>query len=207
MCRFQVLLFDLGGVLVEWVGSAGLLSLADGTLDAEAARRFWLESPWVRRFERGQCNPLEFARGVVEALGLRLPPEEFLVHFTRWDKGPFPGTADLLRELRGRYLLACLSNNNVIHWPRLRDEFSMGRFFDRCFISCEIGLVKPDPEVFRYVRRELGVPAGRILFIDDNPECTEAAAGEGLATATARGIEAVRQALDGLLDPWTPRRQ
>jgi putative hydrolase of the HAD superfamily len=198
---FEVLLFDLGGVLVEWVGSPGLLALAAGTLDAEAARRFWLESLWVRRFERGQCSPPEFARGVVEELGLQIPPEEFLVHFTRWDKGPFPGTTDLLRELRGRYLLACLSNNNIIHWTRLRDEFSLGQFFDRCFISCEIGLVKPDPDVFRHVRRELGVPAGRILFIDDNPECTEAAAAEGFSAVLARGIEAVRQALDRILDP------
>ncbi|GAB4125882.1 MAG: HAD family phosphatase [Acidobacteriota bacterium] len=206
MRRFEVLLFDLGGVLVEWVGSAGLLSLADGSLDAEAARRFWLESPWVRRFERGQCSPLEFACGVVEELGLRLPPEDFLVHFTGWDKGPFPGATLLLRELRGRYRLACLSNNNTVHWPCLRDEFSLGKLFDRCFISCEIGLVKPDPDVFRYVRRELGVPAGRILFIDDNPECTEAAAAEGFTVLTASGIEGVRQALEGVLGPWTPER-
>ncbi len=201
MRDFDVLLFDLGGVLVEWTGGPGLLSLAGAAMDGESARRFWLESPWVRRFERGLCTPDEFARGVVDELGLTVSPAEFLKQFTGWDRGPFPGAVDLLGKLRGRFKLACLSNNNVIHWTRLRDDFSLGSRFDRCFISCEIGLVKPDPAVFRFVCRELDTPPGRILFFDDNPECTHAARAEGYSAVTVKGILEVRRTLDGVLEP------
>lgn len=200
MPSYDVLLFDLGGVLVQWVGSQGLMEFAGERLSPESARRFWLESPWVRDFERGRCTPLEFARGVVAELDLAIPPEDFLQAFTSWDRGPFPGAVELLEDLRSRCTLACLSNNNVIHWTRLRDDYGFGKRFDRCFISHEIGLIKPDHEVFEYVRRALGVPPARVLFLDDNPECTEAAQRLGFAAVTVRGVDEVRQALQDRLD-------
>ncbi len=191
-----VLLFDLGGVLVRWEGSAGLLELTDGRLSREEARRFWLNSPWVRRFEAGKCSGTEFAAGAVNELGLAVPAEEFLDRFTGWDRGPLPGAHELLDELRSHYQLACLSNNNEIHWPKIRDEFGFRRFFDRCYLSHEIGLIKPDREVFDYVLRDLALPPESILFFDDNPECVEAARKVGLRAELAQGVEAVRSHLD-----------
>ncbi|GAB4254299.1 MAG: hypothetical protein Kow00109_29760 [Acidobacteriota bacterium] len=199
--KIRCVLFDLGGVLVEWVGTPALVDLTGGRLSEEEARRFWLESPWVVRFERGQCTPEQFARGAVAELGLSMSPQEFLERFKTWDRGPLPGAWELLDELRGRYLLGCLSNNNALHWDIIRNDFDFGRRFDRCYLSHEIGLAKPDPGIFEYALQDLGLPGHQVFYLDDNPECVEAARRVGLEAELARGVPEARRRLQeaGLL--------
>lgn len=191
----QTILFDLGGVLVEFDGVAPLIALSGGRLDKEGARRFWLMSPAVREFETGRCGAEEFARRALAELGFAMAPEVFLRQFVSWDRGPMEGALDLLDALKPQFLLACLSNNNVLHWNRLREETKLPGKFHRCYLSQEIGLMKPDRESFAYVIRDLGVPPERILFFDDNPECVEAARLLGIHARRARGVGEVKAAL------------
>jgi putative hydrolase of the HAD superfamily len=196
MTKPSVLLFDLGGVLVDWAGNEPLLALTHGRLDPEAARKFWLESPAVRDFETGRCGAGEFATAVVAGLRLDCPPEDFLAQFESWDRGPFPGAAELLAELAPHYFLACLSNNNELHWRRLwRQHPHFLDRFHRLFASFEIGKIKPDPDIFEYVLAQLQVPPGAVLFFDDNIECVEAARRLGMRACQTKGVAAVRAAL------------
>lgn len=199
--NLQLLLFDLGGVLIEWVGTAGLEGLTRGNKGSEEARRFWLESPAVRLFETGQCTPEEFSERVVDSLGLEVTPQEFLQHFLSWDRGPFEDSEALLTELSVSIRLGCLSNNNILHWTRLREETSLPDHFEYQFISHEIGLMKPDREVFEYTLEKLPFQGAEILFLDDNPECVEAARNCGLIAQEVHGPRAVRDLLSefGLL--------
>jgi putative hydrolase of the HAD superfamily len=190
----SAILFDLGGVLVDWDGVGPLRKLTQGRLSQEQARRFWLESPWVRKFEMGHCSAEAFGAGVVEELQLGISSEKFLAAFKSWDRGLFPGAFELLRELKPRYQLYCLSNNNPLHWEsselqRLLQNFS------RTFVSFEIGLIKPDLAVFEYVAERLPEPPSRVLFLDDNPECITAAIQGGFQACQAKGIEAARRAI------------
>ncbi len=197
MATIRVLLFDLGGVLVEFDGITPLLELCAQRIDREAARRFWLMSPSVRRFETGQCGAEEFAAGAVRELGLSLAPKLFLERFVSWDRGPMEGAFNLLESLRGRFLLACLSNNNELHWRRLQ-EMGLAARFDRCYLSQEIGLMKPDRAAYDHVVRDLGVSPGEILFFDDNIECVEAARQAGLTARQTRGVSEAQAALVSL---------
>ncbi|UCF35969.1 MAG: hypothetical protein JSU96_14235, partial [Acidobacteriota bacterium] len=110
MGKFDLLLFDLGGVFVHWDGITPLLKHSRKKLTAEDARRFWLESPWVRKFETGSCSPEAFARGVIEELDFDMAVEEFVPEFISWDRGPLPGAVALLEELSSIEDLGCLSN-------------------------------------------------------------------------------------------------
>ena len=193
--RITCILFDLGGVLVQWDGVPALVEVSRGRLTEEDARRFWLESPSVMRFERGQCGLQEFARGAVKELGLAMDPEEFLARFKTWDRGPLPGAWELLDELRGRYLLGCLSNNNALHWEIIRNDFDFGRRFDRCYLSHELGLTKPEPGIFEYALRDLGLPASRVFYLDDNPECVQTARSLGMYAEPSRGVSEARARL------------
>jgi glucose-1-phosphatase len=199
MPSIQVLLFDLGGVLVDFDGITPLVGLAGGRLSREEARRFWLLSPSVRRFETGRCSGEEFARGAIAELGLEIAPAFFLREFLAWDRGPMPGALDLLDELRPRFLMACLSNNNELHWARLCAETGLAGKFHRCYLSQEIGLIKPDHEIFDHVIRDLAVSPARILFLDDNPECVEAARAAGMNARQARGVQEARAALSAVV--------
>jgi putative hydrolase of the HAD superfamily len=193
--RFEVLLFDLGGVLVEFDGITPLVALSGNTLTREQARRFWLLSDAVRRFETGRCSGEEFAAGAVAELKLNIAPDLFLQQFVSWDRGPMPGALELLDLLKPRFFLACLSNNNELHWRRLREETGLLGRFHHCFASQEIGHMKPDRESFDHVVRNLGVAPDRILFLDDNPECVDGARAAELVAFCARGVDGVRAAL------------
>ena len=194
----QVILFDLGGVLVEFDGIAPLIALSGNKLDQEGARRFWLTSPSVRKFETGKCGAEEFARGAMSELGLAMAPDVFMRQFVSWDHGPMDGALSLLDALKPRFLLACLSNNNELHWNRLLKETKLPEKFHRCYLSHEIGLMKPDRESFAHVVRELGTAPEHILFFDDNPECVDAAKLQGFHARCARGIGEVRAVLSEL---------
>jgi hypothetical protein len=83
----DVVLFDLGGVLVDFGGVGPMRTLAKIDSDEELWQR-WLTCPWVRCFESGQCSAEEFATGVVDEWELELSPESFLDAFGRWPGGP-----------------------------------------------------------------------------------------------------------------------
>ncbi len=191
----EILLFDLGGVLVHWDGVGSLRELTGARLSKEEARKFWLDSPAVRRFERGEISEVEFAADAIAELDLEMTPSDFLARFAEWDRGPFPETPKLLAELRPRFRLACLSNNNALAWPRIRDARGLSTFFERCYLSHEIGAAKPDREIFEFVLSDLKRPADRILFFDDNSECVESARTAGFQAEVVAGVEGVRQAL------------
>lgn len=181
----RCVLFDLGNVLVRFRGVDRVAELLGAGAATEAHWERWLRSPVVRDFELGRLAPEEFAARFVAELELGLGPGELLAELERWISGPLPGSLELLDELRPRFVVACLSNTNPLHVPRLRRQF--GDRFDRLFASCETGLLKPDPAAYRHVVAELGLEPSAILFFDDARLNVEAASELGLAAVRVQG--------------------
>ena len=160
----KVIMFDLGGVLVENAGGAGLAAMLPVPLEPAELWQRWLASPAVRRFERGQIPSDEFACAFVEEWQLGLEPAAFLEAFAAWPRGLYRGAEALLRELRGRHHLACLSNTNSLHWQRLPQ---LQPLLDSCFLSHQTGFVKPDREAFEHALERLGAAPQDVYFFDD----------------------------------------
>ncbi len=192
--KLQAILFDFGGVLVEWDGTEPLRDLTGGRLSAEEARLFWLGSAAVRRFETGCCTEEEFAQAAVKELQADLSPAEFIVQFTSWDRGLLPGAQQLVDRLKSQIPLYCLSNNNSTYWalPHLRE---LRAAFAKTFVSFEMGLMKPDVAAFEYVAKRIAEPVEQVLFLDDNPECVAAAREVGFVAEVARGVVEVERVL------------
>lgn len=181
------LIFDLGGVLLNYDVEADTRALAEAGLP-EYAR--WHEYPELGIIANGYLNGL-------------ISDEEFC---TRIDPFCAPGTsdetkfhsmqavlADIPRErlealvkLRERYKVYLLSNINHLSW-----EYSLGQFekagispgscFDKVFLSFEMGMAKPDPQIFLHVLEDTGSKADETLFLDDSSENIAAAAAVGIA--------------------------
>jgi FMN phosphatase YigB (HAD superfamily) len=190
----DLVLFDLGGVLIELGGVASLQEMAAMVSEEEVWHR-WLASPWVRRFERGHCSASEFSRGVVGEWGLAVSPTRFLEIFRQWPIGPFAGAPELIAEVRRSVPIGCLSNTNTLHWDYQSSQWPMLSTFDFRFLSFELGLVKPDQEMFRTVADRLPVSPERVLYIDDVALNSDAARSFGFRSQQVRGIDEVRQAL------------
>jgi HAD superfamily hydrolase (TIGR01509 family) len=192
--RIDLVLFDLGGVLIRPGGVAPMRALS-GIDSDEALWTRWLTCQWVRRFEAGQCTPAEFAAGMVDDWELELEPAAFLEEFGRWPEPPFAGALELIDQVQERVPAAFLSNMNSLQWSANYEGIPLTEAFGFRFLSFELGLVKPDAAIFDAVAARLPVPRHRVLFLDDNAVNVEAAERAGFAAGHVRGLDAARDAL------------
>ena len=193
--ELRVVLFDLGGVLVEFTGPATLLRWLGGRLAPEQVWPLWLGSSVVRAFESGRVEPHVFADRLIADLGLPVDRREFLDDFAAWPRALYAGAAELIARVPPSYLRATLSNTNVLHWPRITDELKLGAIFDRHFPSHLIGKLKPDREVFAHVAQTLGCEPSAILFLDDQPLNVQGARAAGLRATRVSGVAEAESAL------------
>ncbi len=194
----EVLLFDLGGVLVELGGVPKFLEWLDHSMSVDEMWRRWLQSPAVRRFEIGQATVEEFGEAVVREFGLSIGAKEFIEAFISWPRRPYPGVVPLLTSLRDSYRLACFSNTNELHWERIGERMGLGQYFESCFLSHMIGRLKPDKEAFEFVVDALGLAPERILFLDDNQLNVDGALSAGLQARRTHGFTEVMTTLEDL---------
>lgn len=90
-------------------------------------------------------------------------------------------TEELIKALKadGRYRLFVLSNMSHEFIEFLR-RVPVYRHFDGEVVSCEEGICKPEPEIYRLLLERYGLDPRETLFIDDRPENVEAAEREGI---------------------------
>lgn len=94
---------------------------------------------------------------------------------------------DFLRKIAQTYRIFLLSNTNLIHvtaFTAINDRlFGKGVFesiFEKHYYSCEMGMRKPDAEIFEFVLAQNGLDRTTTLFIDDSPQHVEGALKTGL---------------------------
>ena len=133
-------------------------------------RQVWAE------FERGATTALELRlkrfRLLFDEIGISLNLQDFSQRYLEnlaHTSDLFPGTAELLQTLTGRYHIA-LVTNGLKEVQRLRLENSAIRpFIEKIFISEEIGVAKPAAGFFEAVFQEIGLPLkNQVLIIGDS---------------------------------------
>jgi len=191
----DVVLFDLGGVLVELAGIGQMMAWCPHLPDVGTLWRQWLGSQAVRRFETGGATRHAFAADMVAEFALPVDPEVFLAAFSAWPKGVVDGGRELLADLREHCTIASVSNTNEIHWARVCDEWALHGLFHHNFPSHLVGALKPDDDYFEHVLGALGTPAARVLFVDDNAINVEAAARFGVVARRVTSPAEVRRVL------------
>jgi hypothetical protein len=91
----ELLLFDLGGILVEFSGSRGLPPLLRIPLSPSDIQKKWTASPTLRAVETGHLTPPEFAELFVQQWGVAVSSTELLSAFRSWTRGLLPGARDV----------------------------------------------------------------------------------------------------------------
>ncbi|MEP7330350.1 MAG: HAD family phosphatase, partial [Betaproteobacteria bacterium] len=142
----DVILFDLGGVLIELAGVEKMLEWSKGLAGTDDLWRRWLQSHAVRAFETGRIGTDEFAVRLIEEFGVPVAPAEFLHAFDGWPRALYPGAKELLAELAPHFELASVSNTNEMHWQRFTGEWTLDQSFHHNFPSHRVGKLKPDAE-------------------------------------------------------------
>jgi len=200
MFPFDVILFDIGGVLLTngWDHAERAALSAQFHLD-----RAELETHHVKAFEpweRGELTLDEYLNAVVFYQPRDFSREEFFAAMCMQSK-PLPDSAMcILKELVAldKCVVGALNNE-----ARETHEFRMATFGLRdylksTFTSCYMGLRKPDANIYRRALGILGKAAERALFIDDRLENVAAAAAIGMKAIRFTGADALRRDLQAL---------
>ncbi len=180
-----LLLFDLGGVLLENTAFDALNRLTSSVSNVNEFKERWLRSPAVRCFELGHSAPHEFAAAFLDEWQVTLTPENFLREFTAWPRGFYPGAQDLLATLRKDFRIACLSNSNELHWARFG---GFQGIFDTALSSHCLGVIKPDESAFLRALEICAVDPAQVWFFDDSLSNVRSAERLGLRAFHVEGF-------------------
>ena len=193
-----LLLFDLGGVLLENTAFDALTQLSSSPLGLGDFKERWLSSPAVRSFELGHSAPRDFATAFLDEWQVALSPDEFLREFTAWPRGFYPGARELLTTLRKDFRTACLSNSNALHWEKFG---GFQGIFDYALSSHRLGVIKPDQSAFLRALEICAVAPAEVYFFDDSLSNIRSAERLGLRAFHVEGVVQLKHVLSahGLL--------
>jgi putative hydrolase of the HAD superfamily len=165
-----VLTSDLGIALTAWAEADGIdyahyqdvMRTLLGTSAGEEARY----NP-VHALERGELEVPDFERrlaaGMTTRAGAPVPAEGLLARmFDRFEHAP--DMAGLVRRAHESGLRTALLSNS---WGNDYPRDGWDQMFDAVVISGEVGMRKPDPEIFEHTLALLGLTAGECVFVDD----------------------------------------
>jgi epoxide hydrolase-like predicted phosphatase len=196
----RALIVDFGGVLTTNVfESFRAFADAEG-LDRDAVKTIFRERgeglDLLRQLERGELEIPEFEEkfgpllgvretsGMVERLFAGVQADDAMVEAVRRAKGSGIATGLISNSWGGT------------SYDRVRDPAEL---FDTMVISGEVGLHKPEPEIFRLGAERLGVEPDACVFVDDLRENCEGAEAVGMTAILHRGADQTIPELERLL--------
>lgn len=181
--KYKALIFDFGGVIIN----------IDFKLTHQAFRVLGIEhldqkfsqtqqSGFFDRFEKGEISSANFRKEIKQFLDSNISDLEL---DQAWNKMLLDIPArriEIIKQLKTQYQCVLLSNTNQIHYDFYRKELEkvhayekFSDLFDKTYFSHEIGMRKPDKEIYNYVLEDLKLKPEEVLFIDDTQKNIEAA--------------------------------
>lgn len=182
------IIFDLGGVLINLDYNRTSKAFIDlGLANFDDTYSQLNQTELFDRFETGAISGFHFINRILDQLPQGTGGNS-VVHAWNAMILDFPEERmRWLEEMGKKYRIFLLSNTNTLHMDAVRRslERTVGHkrledYFEKVFLSCDMGMRKPDPAIFTRVCNEVGLEASETLFIDDSPQHVEGALVAGL---------------------------
>jgi len=106
---------------------------------------------------------------------------------------------DYAESLRTTYKLGLLSNVSPGAMDKYFTQAERAKYFDAVVVSAEVGLIKPQPEIYKLMAERLGVAPNEAIFIDDLPANCEGARATGMQALVYAGMRDLQPDLETLL--------
>jgi putative hydrolase of the HAD superfamily len=194
------LLVDFGGVLTSNVFDSFRDFCVAERLDPDAIKRLFREDPralaLVRDLETGAISENDFGERFGELL--EIDDRVGLVDRMFGGLQPDEQMLEALRKARAVGIRTGLISNSMGAGRYDRDAFP--ELFDGVVISGEVGIHKPEAEIYLLGAERAGVPPEECVFVDDLRENCEGAAAVGMTTVLHRGAESTLPELERLFD-------
>lgn len=190
-----VIVFDIGNVLVHWdphlayLDTLGSRAAVQDFFDRIEFSRLNLEGDGGARFAALSAQVADPADAALFA--------EYPARYARTIERPIEGSWALLDRLAARgHEIHAITNWSAETWPiGLACHPRLGRAFGTTIVSGEVGMLKPQPEIFALLCARAGVAAADCLFIDDSARNVAGARAAGMAAHHFTGPETLGAAL------------
>lgn len=185
-------IFDLGNVIVDIDFNRVLGDWSDySRVPLASLQKNFVMGDAFRRHERGQMSDEDFAAAICEEMNMALSFEQFAAGWQAVFVALRPEVIALMGQLRERgHRVVVLSNTNRLHtnfWPGEYPQIAQAA--DKIYLSQEMGMRKPDAEIYQQLLETEGFSADRAIFFDDNADNIKGAQQAGIASILVTGRE------------------
>jgi len=196
MNALEAVVFDLGGVLVDWNPRYLYRKLFDDDEQMEYFLSNVCNDSWNHMQDQGRSWEDAVGQAAAEYPDFSPLIEAYWLRWEEMLNGPISETVALLDELRDEPVkLLALSNWSAETFPIAQRLFKFLSWFDGIEISGEVGLAKPDPRFYEYFLDRYSLSAQAVAFIDDKPDNVSAALRLGMQAHRFVDAEGLRSFL------------
>lgn len=199
MSEIKCVLFDIGGVLVDWRMT---------WIISEVSKRFEIPedvlstsfSKHLHELDSGKINEKMFWGKIAEDVNserLHQNSESLWKTYFRKKAKPNSNLIKITKNMRRSYTLGIISNiEEITH--KIVDDWNILDSFEHKFMSYQIGFSKPDPRIFRHVIEILPFEPKEMVFIDDKKQNVEAASNLGMQGLEYTDLETLKNAFNSI---------
>lgn len=185
--EFENIIFDFGGVIINIDYEATINAFKDlGISDFDALYSQAAQSDLFDAIETGRISPQHFINGILQLLPAGVTPNQVVHAWNAMILDIPKERIEFLQQLSQTHDIYLLSNTNSIHIDKAMREWNnktqadINDVFKKVYLSHEMGMRKPDVEIFRHVCQEQGLDPSKTLFIDDSIQHIHGAREAGL---------------------------
>ena len=177
------IIFDIGGVIVEVRIKSFLEHFVKitGFSKEQLYSMIMMGGEWDL-FEKGLLSEEELKLRIEKDHGIKPALMEKMADDWRNTLRLMPSTVNIIKKLKGRYKLFALSNVDEVTTKQCFEKFGFYKHFDGIVFSWEVHMRKPEPEIYHYVLKKMGLRPEEVVFIDNYPPNLPAAKGLGIHT-------------------------
>lgn len=202
----KTIIFDLGGVLVP--------ERRDRIIDEMTiflGQPFdKIKAPFEKEVSSGKMTLLDMYRSILKKVDKNFSPEEALKkHISLYLKimyNPRNGklnldkdVLDFVLELKKKFRVVCLTNTEKETADINKERGGIFEYFDKSFLSSDMGLRKPQLEIYLEVLKNLGNEASEVVFIDDNLEYVRGAETIGIKSVHFKNLKQLKKEVYDIL--------
>lgn len=200
MRKIKNIIFDLGGVLVDWNPEYVFLDVFKGD---RKKMQWFFDEVCTFDWNENQDAGYPIAKATEERVQLFPEHEEWIrMFYGRWEKmlgGPIEGTVAILKSLvdNPNYRVVALTNWSAETFPIALKRFEFLHWFEGIVVSGTEKTRKPFPEIYETTLKRFSLVPEDSLFIDDNKRNIDAANALGIQTIQFENPNQLKKALQG----------
>jgi putative hydrolase of the HAD superfamily len=186
--HYDTLIFDLGEVIISLDFDAVIGGFVEcSTKSKEEIQGLISDSEILHHYETGKTPNEVFIQACKDVLELDMNDQEFIEIWNRMLLDIPVEKVNILQRLKKSHQVLILSNTNSLHMDRfdemmqqINGKATLGEIVHKAYYSHEMGLRKPDPEIYQALINENQLDPARTLFFDDKEENIQSAQTVGI---------------------------